>query len=441
MRFAATAEVAHRRVQEDQRRPAMHGATGAEPTTAHVTRHLVLGDIARQYQVLEGKNTPLIAAELAPEPNPGQRATEYLRPADTATVGMHVLDGRTQTPVQSPANAADPVWAGLGPGTALTGSGGGAKAAALAAYDLACLAPLMLLRTHSTGSGGLTEVMMCSRVRAFGLVFVRVARFTHDADLPLPDLVAEALTHSSRLAGPVMSDGRAFEVLEPEVEIEQKINLLDEVSIWALTQPVCAAIEEGQYPGFFLDPGYELTRWQFTQDTFEVLSPQEQAGYFAFAKMPDGRYVLKMKTSERKAYRHEKTFRHHLEIPDDNLEAFLEREYPTYSFHRLPTLVRARFDINLESAETGHCFGISIDDVTVAGGHSLRQAEIEYLKTRVHDGSDHAVLDSEMDRLVTLVEENLKRLDVRAERSRLSKLTFLKNCEEQAAAAGLAQGG
>ncbi|GAB7188241.1 hypothetical protein ATKI12_8072 [Kitasatospora sp. Ki12] len=392
----------------------------ATATATRVTRHLVLGDISRQYQVAGG-NTPLLAVELAPEPGDAHLATEHLRPADTVATGVLVLDGDGERTV--PLSAA-PVWAGLGAGPALT---------ALGRDDLDTLAPLMLLRTHDTGAERLTEVMVCSRVRSLGVLFVRVARFPHPAGTALPELVREALGYSSRLADSIVFEGSAFSVLEPEIEIEQKVNLLDEVSIWQLAQAMCAAAEEGHYPGFFLDPGYELTRWQYAQETFEVLAPREHAGYFGFTRMPDGRYLMKIKRFERDALRRGEKFRLNLDIPGDDLDAFLAREYPGYSFHRLPPLVRARFDVNLESAATGHCFSIEIDDVTVAGGHKLRQAEIEYLKTRVHEGVDHDLLDAELYRLTELVEEQLKQLGVRAERSLLSKLTFLRECERRAA--------
>ncbi|MFJ9461542.1 hypothetical protein ACIRST_41545 [Kitasatospora sp. NPDC101447] len=399
--------------------------TRTEPTAATVTRHLVLGDISRQYQVLGG-NTPTLVVELAPEPGGTLLATAHLRPEDTVATSVLVLDGDGGRPVQAPADPAAPVWAGLGPGPALT---------ALGRDDLAALAPLMLLRTHGSGAERLTEVMMCSRVRSVGVLFVRVARFPHAAVTDPSDLVREALGYSSRLADSVVFEGSAFTVLEPEIEIEQKVNLLDEVSIWTLAQAMCEAAEQGRYPGFFLDPGYELTRWQYGQETFEVLAPREHAGYFGFTKMPDGRYLMKIKTFEQDALRRGEKFRLNLDIPGDDLDAFLAREYPELSFHRLPPLVRARFDVNLESAATGHLFSIEIDDVTVAGGHKLRQAEVEYLKTRVHEGIDHALLDTELERLTGFVEEHLKDLGVRAERSLLSKLTFLRECERRGAGA------
>jgi hypothetical protein len=194
------------------------------------------------------------------------------------------------------------------------------------------------------------------------------------------------------------------------------------------------AAEDGEFPGFIPDPGYELTRWHFVQHNFEVLAPDDEVGHYAFQEHPDGRYRLKMKKFAKDSLRRIETFRNGVEIPGADFEAYLAREFPDLRFRRLPGFRRTKFDINIQSVTTGHGFGIETDEVTLddTTGRKMRQVETEYLGTRRHAGMDGTSIDAELSRLTGLVEAHLARLGIAAERGLYSKLSFLRDCSQPA---------
>lgn len=400
-----------------------------------VARRLVIADMAHQYSVAPVADAPAIVAELAPEAGDGTRAMEFLRPEQTASRALSVVPAtggaRPLTPPAKPL----PTWSRTHfpaeftayLGTVLASEGGIPDAPDA---TLSALGPLLLLRTHTTAPEPFTEVLICARYRATGTLFVRTARFTHAADIGLTDLVARALTYRTELQDHMRIESNAYINCEEGIEIEQKVTLLDEASIWSLTKDMWTAVEAGEFPGFITYPGYELTRWHFVQHNFEVTGPAEEVGHYAFQENPGNRYQLKMKKFPADAVRREETFRKGVEVPGGDFEAYLAREFPTLRFKRLPSFRRTRFDVNVHSLATGHGFGIETDEVTVdaAGGRTLRQVETEYLETYRHEGLDAASIDDEMERLTRLVEAYLAKTGVAAERSHYSKLSFLRDC-------------
>jgi hypothetical protein len=393
-----------------------------------------MADIARQYPVAATPDAPLLVAELPAEPGQETRALEFLRQGQTNALRVWLLEtaGSAQplTPLAEPmatwveteftSEFADYVR------TAHQASDGDPTSSGA---DLSSLGPAMLLRTHTAESKTYTEVLVCAQVRTIGTLFVRVAQFDHVAHAGIADLVANALSRSTALQDNIRIENRAYITYEKGIEIEQKVTLLDEASIWSLTKSMWTAVENGEFSGFITDPGYELTRWHFVQHNFEVLAPAEEIGHFAFIDVPDGSYVLKMKKFPEDALRREEIFRKNVELPRANFEEYLTAEYPSLHFRRLPGFRRTRFDVNVQSLATGHCFGIETDEVTIADAtdRKLRQVEMEYLGTRRHAGMDASTIDSELNRLTGLVEEHLSKLGIAAERSLYSKLSFLRD--------------
>ncbi|MER7485558.1 hypothetical protein ABTY20_06505 [Streptomyces sp. NPDC126497] len=404
-----------------------------------VTRRLVLADIAHQYSVAPTEGAPTVVAELAPEAGNGTRAMELLRQEDTTAQAISLIDDAgAARPLPRPAEPLT-TWACTRFPEEFTAylSGALPPSAGPAGSPLAALAPLMLLRTHTAADRPCTEVLMCARVRTIGTLFVRAARFHHAADAGLPEIVAEALRHRTALQDHLRIENNAYLPYEKGVEIEQKVTLLDDASIWSLSKDIWTSVENGGFPGFVTDPGYELTRWHFVQHNYEVVAPSEAAGHYAFQENPDGRYQLKMKTFPADALRRTEIFRKGVEVPDQNFDEYLAREFPGLTFRRLPSFRRTRFDVNVQSLATGHCFGIESDETTVDGpdGRKLRQVEMEYLETRWHEGMDASSIDDELRRLTDLVEAFLAKDGIAAERNFYSKLSFLKDCTADAAAA------
>ncbi|WP_327177345.1 hypothetical protein OG599_20040 [Streptomyces sp. NBC_01335] len=419
---------------------AQFSADGGGIGTA-VARRLVLADAAHQYTLAPVADAPVLVVELAPEEGAGTRASEYLRRKDTVARAIAVVDaegGASDLAVPAEPLAA---WAGTGLDeafvdhlrTALPSTGRAQEAGSVDAA-LAALGPLMLLRTHAGEPQAHTEVLMCTRIRTIGAVFVRVARFDHAADAGVAELFASAFKYRTELEDFVRVEGNAYLGYEKDIEIEEKVTLVDDAAIWPLTKSLWTAVEKGDFPGFFTDPGYELSRWHFVQYNFEVLAPDDEVGHYAFQSRADGTYRLKMKKFAKDSLRRIETFRNGLEISGEDFEGYLAREFPELSFRRLPGLRRTKFDINVQSATTGHCFGIETDEITLSdgSGRKMRQVETEYLETRRHFGMDGTSIDSELSRLTSLVEAHLADLGIAASRGLYSKLSFLRDSSRSA---------
>jgi hypothetical protein len=280
---------------------------------------------------------------------------------------------------------------------------------------------------------------MCTRLREVGAVFARVATVEQETDVTLPAIVRESLTRAHELRDCVAVEWQTFTRFEPETEIELKLELKEGVPSWGLASRIAAAVSDGQLGGFIPDVGNELQRWHFRQSTFEILAPAAERGYVAFIQNPSGTYGLKHKVFEEDSMRRVETFREELTIPQDDFSGFLSREYPGLSLRRLPSFTRSRFDVNVESSATGHFFGVEIDEVVVPGCDAvLQQVELEYHRSRIHDGLDHASIDSELYRLASEVEGWLAGTGVECRRTFYSKLSFLRDCLTGAGSPGTA---
>lgn len=397
-----------------------------------VRRRLVFADVAHQYSVQPGPGAPLLVVELDAEAGDGRRAMEFLRPADMSARSVGVVRGDGSESPGEPLAAPLAPWGPTGFTDEFTDHVVTLLGASHGPAGLAPLGPLMLLRTH-LGNTPYTEVLMCARIRTLGVLFARVGRFGHDGPLGGSDAVARALDVAHTLEDHVRIEGNAYLTYEQGTEIEQKITLLDDVSVWAVTKDLWTAVQHGSFPGFITDPGYELTRWHFVQHNFEVLGPAHDIGHMAFQEQPDGRYQLKRKRFAEDRLRREESFRKGIEVPDKDFARFLADEYPALEFRRLPSFTRTRFDINVQSVVTGHYFGIETDEVTVGSGtgaRRLRQIEIEYLETRRHEGMDAASIDTDLELLTGLVETHTAKAGIRTRRDYYSKLSFLRDCLE-----------
>ncbi|MEU1407139.1 hypothetical protein ABZ471_33165 [Streptomyces sp. NPDC005728] len=406
-----------------------------------MARRLVFADVAHQYSVAPVADAPVCVVELVPEEGSGARAVEYLRQGDTVARAVSALDATGGATALDPPAEPLATWAGTRLNEDFTAYLRTALAAPGQAPDadsgdesLEALGPVMLLRTHAGEQQPYTEVLMCTRIRAIGALFVRVAQFGHSVDSDLGELVTAAFKHRTELEDFVRVEGNAYRGYEKDIEIEEKVTLIDDASIWSLTKSMWTAVENGDFPGFITDPGYELTRWHFVQHNFEVLAPDDEVGHYAFQENLEGKYRLKMKKFSKDSLRRVETFRKGLEIPGADFEDYLAREFPDLRFRRLPGFRRTKFDINVQSVTTGHCFGIETDEVTLSDttGRKMRQVETEYLETRRHAGMDATSIDTELSRLTSLVEAHLARLGIAAERGLYSKLSFLRDCSQPA---------
>ncbi|WP_406091598.1 hypothetical protein [Streptomyces sp. NBC_01013] len=400
-------------------------AVGTEPE-----HYLVLGDVGLHYPLAPRPGTPLVVVRIAPSPfsSAGPQAVEYLKPPATATRWALLLDGEREAATRE---FTEPlvVWRGtsMDPDFArvlATWRTDGGRAA-----DLDTITPLAVLRVHRGTGCDRTEVLMCTRMREVGAVFARVATVEPKDGATVPEIAREALTRAHELRDHVAVEWQEFTHFEPETEIELKLGLKERVSPWGLASRIASVVSDGRLPGFLPDVGNELQRWHFQQHTFEVLDPVAERGYIAFIRKPSGSYELKHKVFAADAMRRTETFRQGLEIPTGEFAEVLARDYGELTCRRLPSFTRCRFDVNVESASTGHFFGIEIDEVVVPEYDAvLQQVEIEYHRSRVHDGLDQASIDAELYRLADAVGEWLAEAGVTSEKTFYSKLSFLRDC-------------
>lgn len=393
-----------------------------------VRRLLVLGDIGRQYAVERRPGAALVVVEL-PHGEAGKPcAVEYLRPVDTRTDRITVLSDIGEPISSIFLGERMQTWNGIGSDRALKTFLTQLDIPENTTIDLETFSPLMLIRSHTGTAGKMHEILVCTRLREVGTLFARVARLASGSDVDLGQLILRASEAAGALHEYVGTDFQLYTRFEPETEIELKIGLEGSVSPWGIASSLAQSVGNGELAGFIPDVGNEHQRWQSAQETFEVTKPTEEAGYFAFISLPSGKYILKRKRFIHDGLRREETFEADVVVPEGDFSAVLTEKYPDMTTRRLPFFTRAKFDVNVESAATGHFFGIEIDEVMVPHYNStLRQVEIEYHRSRIHEGVDASGIDEEIERLACLVELHLQNIGVAGERTFYSKLSFLRH--------------
>lgn len=273
------------------------------------------------------------------------------------------------------------------------------------------------------------EILTCARVRAVGVLFVRAAELTASTLDSMATLMCCALDRCGDFNDRIAGEWMAYTTHEAGIEIELKFTLTGDRTPWELATHFGQRTAMGALTDFVPDIGNELQRWHFHQHTFEIADPLEARGYLAFMPDPNGTYLIKRKTFAHDDLRRREDFRNHVPIAD--LSAFVAAEYPDLTTRRLHSFNRTRFNVNLESTRTGDCFGIEIDEVVLPeSGAVLRQAEIEYHRTRVHLGMTPATLEPELARLAGIVQRELFTVGEFADESYYSKLSFLREQQE-----------
>ncbi len=400
-------------------------------------RLLVLADPAFQYSLVPRRLLPVVVIGLPVDDDGGDRAVEYLRPADTASASVR-MSAAGAAPIRVGGDAALPTWQGCSISAPLA-----ARLAPLwpdgAAHEhIGSLSPVVVLRLHDAQERTRVEVLACTRLREVGAVFGKVAEWTVPATTPKDEVVAAGLESARQLREHVAVENHVFRNLVPGIEIENKITMHGDVSIWRMASEIAALVGSPAFPGFIPDVGNEVQRWEVFQHTFEVLSPSDEVGYIAFQEQPSGAFMLKHKTFAEDTQQRVETFRHNLTVPGRDFAAFLAAEYPHLTVRELRTFSRTRFDVNLESSATGHFFGIEIDEVRTTGDeHVLRQAEVAYHRSRIHSGLDAATIEPELERLTRLVDGYLADNHVERERTFYSKLSFLRDIDNLSGAGAI----
>jgi hypothetical protein len=397
---------------------------------SRVDRRLLLGDFAWQFPTGRSPLPPIVVVPLTP--GDGDVAVELIRSDEVAAGEPWLIIGESRSMREFPAPGAEAIWVG----TALAETVRAALLSNLGGIagpgDIDSLAPLAVTRTHHDVGSSRTEVLACTRLRAGGALFTRVARTCCDGTLA--GLVEVALAAVSEHQPHVLTETECCTGLTPNTEIETKLALSGRLSPWALATRLSRLVGTDALPGFIPDLGNEMQRWQSYQRTWEVLAPLEEAGYLALLYYGSGGYALKRKRFQEDGLRREETFRFDLDVPDEGVNEYIRSLYPDLQLRTLPAHRRSKFDVNVESTRTGHFYGIEIDEIVLENAAArMSQLEIEYHRSRIHDGLDRSSIEAELLRLTELVQQLVTDLGERPEVTFYSKLSFLRDMVEHGA--------
>ncbi len=248
------------------------------------------------------------------------------------------------------------------------------------------------------------------------------------AGLIIPHQLDAALDSSNRawaVARSSFNDGCWYSKYRADVEIEKKYTFASKVDTWRLNLLIFRAIAAGELEGFIPEFNDEFQVWDFDNYMFEVLSPAEQKGYISFIPQSNGLMSVKQKIFSHDQEERLEKIRANVSVPLDGMRQHAEEMTGGEVFQMAPYR-RKRFDVNLESVETGNVYGIFFDICRPHGDTetALYQCEMEYLRSRTL-GPLRRVME-EYQRVADFTESFLDAQGMHYEKSFLSKLTFFR---------------
>lgn len=232
-----------------------------------------------------------------------------------------------------------------------------------------------------------------------GSLYVAYKRLPHSGQELLAQNIL-ALIKASRDAWQVarrsFNNARWYSKWRPEMEMERKYTFSQPVNTWALLQKIYRQICDGRLEGFIPEFNDEFQIWDYDNYMFQVLGPAAEAGYISFIPQSDGRMTVKRKRFLEDSEIRQETLTAHVELSLAQTEAYAKKECGD-QIRALPPFRRKRFDVNLESLETGNVFGIFLDICRPLDDdqHALYQCEVEYLRSRTMGPIHHVVEEYE----------------------------------------------
>lgn len=212
----------------------------------------------------------------------------------------------------------------------------------------------------------------------------------------------------------------------PEFEMERKYTFTEPVDTWKLILMLYDQICNRKFPGFIPEFNDEFQVWDYENYMFEVLSPNENKGYIAFIPQSDRLMTVKQKRfHEDSELRKEEIFSH-VELTLDQLEQHA-KSLCKGEVRALPPYRRKRFDVNLESLETGNVYGIFFDICRSIENRKqvLYQCEVEYLRSRTIGPLTFVV--EEYEKICDLTKDFLLAQNCSFTEGYYSKLSFLRD--------------
>lgn len=386
---------------------------------------VVFGDPRWQLAPATVRRESLVSFQLTSPALLGDQAVVWLSPSMTATSKFRLFDEPKGPELVVHLAHPTALLAGMGLSSRISLA---LADAGLSAADRRALAPLMVLRSCRERDRKITEVFACTKLRDGGIVFALTGVLDESASDNFADPLDWGLSEIAK-ADRMITEMSSFVTHDEGVEIEQKLTILRDADIWSLAHALKDAIGGHHFPNWLPDVGNEFSRFSQQVQLFEVIGNPGERGYVSFIARPDGKFLVKRKYFDQDQLRRREEFRFDVELSNLTFDEYLKEEFPSLQFREMPEFSRQRFDINLESAVTGHCYGIELDEVVVPaeGLATLRQIEIEYYKSRIHHGLDLGTVEHQLHELVGQVQVFAADYGVLAEPGYLSKLTFLKS--------------
>jgi hypothetical protein len=218
--------------------------------------------------------------------------------------------------------------------------------------------------------------------------------------------------------------------LLPGLEAEHKFTLPPGTGIWDLAVTTHQHVRAGTFGGWICEHGNDggFTQGDLANHLFAITRPASERGYIAFMPAIDGPgYLIRRKryTRDQTLRREDLTHAPDLTADPGDLPQVIRDRYglvPAWG----ATYRRVRYNVTLESLETGHVFSIMYDRSTAEHATNLVQAEVEYLRSRaLRTGSKNQIL-RQLGELTTRTRELLAGNGITQTEDQMSKLTWLR---------------
>jgi hypothetical protein len=232
---------------------------------------------------------------------------------------------------------------------------------------------------------------------------------------------------------PLLNDRCWYWKWNPEYELERKYTFATVPDTWQLVTELYDDILAGRLAGFVPETDMEFQVFDYESTLFEVIAPAPEAGYISFIPQADGRMAIKRKWFQKNAElrRETVTWGNRLTMSDIGARV---RSMTSGDTRRLAVFRRKRFDVNFESLESGHVFGVYFDICRACDGATLAmsQCEVEYCRTRtLREMTD---VYPEFERVADYTATFLSARVADFQKDLYSKLDFARSCFEERAA-------
>lgn len=212
----------------------------------------------------------------------------------------------------------------------------------------------------------------------------------------------------------------------PELEMERKYTFKSPVDTWKLVHILYEKIMSGELNGFIPEFNDEFQVWDFENFMFEVIEPENLKGYISFIPQSNGKMTVKQKYFQEDSEIRKETINYHVNLKPDQMESYAQ-ELCQGKVRFLPPYRRKRFDINLESLETGNVYGVFFDICRPFGDNerALYQCEVEYIRSRTIRPLNNVF--KEYEEVCNFTKDFLQEMNCEFFEGFYSKLSFLRD--------------